>query len=166
MSPSLVTAPSERIDLGDITHNNVGQLRKLNTVIFPVNYGDKFYSDVLHAGELAKLVYYNDICVGAVCCRKETKDNEPRLYMMTLGVLKPYRQLGLGSKLLEHILEHVGKHPELGPIYLHVQITNEAALNFYKKHGFEVVDTEKDYYKHIEPKDAYVLRKTTTQASS
>lgn len=55
MSPSLVTAPSERIDLGDITHNNVGQLRKLNTVIFPVNYGDKFYNDVLHAGELAKL---------------------------------------------------------------------------------------------------------------
>lgn len=67
MSPSLVTAPSERIDLGDITHNNVGQLRKLNTVIFPVNYGDKFYSDVLHAGELAKLGKVEYAKCGSMC---------------------------------------------------------------------------------------------------
>ena len=53
MSPSIMT--SERIDLGDVTCNNVGQLRKLNQVIFPVNYGDKFYQDVIEAGELAKL---------------------------------------------------------------------------------------------------------------
>ncbi|KAI8145606.1 acyl-CoA N-acyltransferase [Fennellomyces sp. T-0311] len=148
---------SGRISLGDVTPNNVGQLRKLNQVIFPVNYGEKFYQDVLEVGELAKLVYFNDVCVGAVCCRKETKDGETRLYMMTLGVLKPYRQLGLGRQLLEHILEHASPYSS---IYLHVQITNESALNFYKKHGFEVVGTEKDYYKHIEPRDAYILRKS------
>jgi hypothetical protein len=28
--------------------------------------------DVLEAGELAKLAYYNDIVVGAVCCRVDT----------------------------------------------------------------------------------------------
>ena len=38
-------------------------------VVFPVVYHDKFYKDVLEAGELAKLAYYNDIVVGAVCCR-------------------------------------------------------------------------------------------------
>ena len=28
--------------------------------------------DVLEAGELAKLAFYNDIVVGAVCCRVDT----------------------------------------------------------------------------------------------
>jgi|tagenome__1003787_1003787.scaffolds.fasta_scaffold14317030_1 hypothetical protein len=43
-----------RIALGDITLNNLGQLKKLNTVLFPVNYSEKFYKDVLEVGEFAK----------------------------------------------------------------------------------------------------------------
>jgi hypothetical protein len=43
------------LDLGDVTHNNLGQVRKLHSVLFPVHYGDKFYSDLLEAGEYAKL---------------------------------------------------------------------------------------------------------------
>ena len=35
-------------------------------------YHDNFYKDVLEAGELAKLAFFNDIVVGAVCCRVET----------------------------------------------------------------------------------------------
>lgn len=31
------------------------QLKRLNEVVFPVSYADKFYKDVLHMGELAKL---------------------------------------------------------------------------------------------------------------
>lgn len=41
--------------LGDVTHHNMKQLRKINQVVFPVSYNDKFYKDVLEAGELAKL---------------------------------------------------------------------------------------------------------------
>ena len=57
-------------------------------MVFPVVYHDKFYRDVLDAGELAKLAYYNDIVVGAVCCRVDTsaESGERKLYIMTLGV--------------------------------------------------------------------------------
>ena len=50
-------------------------------------YHDKFYRDVLDAGDLAKLAYYNDIVVGAVCCRVDTsaESGERKLYIMTLG---------------------------------------------------------------------------------
>lgn len=44
-----------RIELGDVTPHNIKQLKKLNQVVFPVSYNDKFYKDVLEAGELAKL---------------------------------------------------------------------------------------------------------------
>ncbi|KAI2530911.1 NAA50 isoform 9 [Pan troglodytes] len=36
-----------RIELGDVTPHNIKQLKRLNQVIFPVSYNDKFYKDVL-----------------------------------------------------------------------------------------------------------------------
>lgn len=43
------------IELGDVTPHNLQQLKRLNQVVFPVSYNDKFYKDILEAGELAKL---------------------------------------------------------------------------------------------------------------
>ena len=42
----------------------------------------------------------------------------------------------------------------------HVQVSNAGAIGFYKGFGFEIIETKKQYYKHIEPADAYVLQKT------
>jgi hypothetical protein len=44
-----------RIELGDITQHNLKQFKKLNAVILPVAYSDKFYTDILELGNLAKL---------------------------------------------------------------------------------------------------------------
>ena len=44
--------------------------------------------------------------------------------------------------------------------FRHVQVNNDSAIEFYKKFGFEIVETKKQYYKRIEPSDAYVLQKT------
>ena len=43
------------IELGDITVHNLRQLKKLNQIVFPVSYNDKFYKDILEVGQLAKL---------------------------------------------------------------------------------------------------------------
>ncbi|CAG8533666.1 14237_t:CDS:2 [Ambispora leptoticha] len=162
---------SHRIALGDVTQNNMGQLKRLNSVLFPVHYTDRFYKDVLEVGEFAKLAYFNDACVGGVCCRKELIAGTPeksKLYIMTLGVLAPYRNLGLGTALLKHILEHAHSinssptpqnHPKFTEVYLHVQTSNNEAISFYKKYDFEIVGTIQDYYKKITPPDAYILSK-------
>lgn len=106
------------IELGDVTQHNIKQLKTLNTVVFPVSYNDKFYIDVLEAGELAKLAYYNDIVVGAVCCRVDTSENQRRLYIMTLGCLSPYRRLGIGSVMVNHILNFVELDGNFDSIFL------------------------------------------------
>lgn len=51
----VLVCSSSRIELGDVTPHNIKQLKRLNQVIFPVSYNDKFYKDVLEVGELAKL---------------------------------------------------------------------------------------------------------------
>ncbi|KAK0163617.1 hypothetical protein PV327_007283 [Microctonus hyperodae] len=149
-----------KIELGDVTPHNIKQLKLLNQVVFPVTYNEKFYKDVLEAGELAKLAYYNDIVVGAVCCRVDTSENSRRLYIMTLGCLSPYRRLGIGTVMVQHVLNFVDKDNNFDSIFLHVQVNNEGAIDFYKKFGFEIVETKQHYYKRIEPADAHVLQKT------
>ncbi|KAF2575826.1 hypothetical protein F2Q70_00006303 [Brassica cretica] len=88
-----------------------------------------------------------------------------RVYIMTLGVLAPYRGIGIGSKLLNHVLDICTKQ-NISEIYLHVQTNNEDAIKFYKKFGFEITDTIQDYYINIEPRDCYVVTKSFVQSES
>lgn len=159
-----------QIDLGEITQHNIKVLKKVNQVVFPVVYHDNFYKDVLEAGELAKLAFYNDIVVGAVCCRNDSStlasgESTRKLYIMTLGCLAPYRRLGIGSVMVQHVMEIVEKDGNYDSIFLHVQVNNEDAINFYKKFGFDIVETKEQYYKRIEPADAYVLEKSLKSAN-
>ncbi|CAF1055969.1 unnamed protein product [Rotaria sp. Silwood1] len=154
------------IELGDLTQHNLKQLKVLNRDVFPVAYNEKFYKDLLGAGELCKLAYCNDIVVGAVCCRIDLSENRRRLYIMTLGVLAKYRELGLGTLMLEHVFKVCEREGNIDSIYLHVQVNNETALSFYKKFGFQIISTAVEYYRRLEPSDAYLLERSLKKTSS
>ncbi|XP_010419691.1 PREDICTED: N-alpha-acetyltransferase 50 [Camelina sativa] len=154
------------VSLDGVRDKNLMQLKKLNTVLFPVRYSDKYYADAIASGEFTKLAYYSDICVGAIACRLEKKEGGGmRIYIMTLGVLAPYRGIGIGSKLLNHVLDMCSKQ-NMCEIYLHVQTNNEDAIKFYKKFGFEITDTIQNYYINIEPSDCYVVSKSFAQSEA
>ncbi|PHT89480.1 N-alpha-acetyltransferase 50 [Capsicum annuum] len=98
------------------------QLKKINIAIFPARYNDKYYTDSIASGDFTRLAYYNDICVGSIAYRLKKKEGGPlRVYTMTLGVLAPYRGLGTGIKLLNHVLDLCAKQ-NMSDIYLHVHI--------------------------------------------
>ncbi|CAA7261679.1 unnamed protein product [Cyclocybe aegerita] len=154
---------SPRVTFASITPNNLGTVRKLNSVLFPIKYSEKFYTDILspEVEDFCKLVYYNDIPVGTICCRLEKKDGQNVLYLMTMGVLAPYRSRKLGSQSLELVMAAAAEHtkPKIDKIYLHVQVSNQDAKRFYERHDFKEVTIHKDYYKKITPHDAWVLEK-------
>ncbi|KAF8236594.1 N-acetyltransferase NAT13 [Tricholoma matsutake] len=160
--PTNCTTPP-RVAFASLTPNNLGTVRKLNSVLFPIKYSEKFYQEILQAEveDFCKLIYYNDVPVGTICCRLENEDNEIKLYLMTMGVLAPYRSRCLGSQSLDLILASAiarGK-PKIDKIYLHVQTSNDGAKRFYERHGFREVEVHKNYYKKIVPHDAWVLEK-------
>uniref|UniRef100_A0A915DL78 N-terminal methionine N(alpha)-acetyltransferase NatE n=1 Tax=Ditylenchus dipsaci TaxID=166011 RepID=A0A915DL78_9BILA len=131
------------VELGDISRHNVIQLKRLNTSVFPVSYNEKFYKEVVTAGELAKLAYLMTSLLEGFAVE-------------WMPVMERY---GIGTLLLQHVFELCKRDQQIKAVYLHVQTNNDSALDFYKKFGFSVNGTAEKYYKRIEPDNAYVLEK-------
>ncbi|OUC47907.1 acetyltransferase, GNAT family [Trichinella nativa] len=150
------TSPIEASTAHDTGHHTP---QRINGIVFPVNYNARFYEDVLSTTNIAKFAYFNDIVVGAMCCRILLVNNEKKLYIMTLGCLPNYRRFGLGTMMLEHVFDYCRKNSSISGIFLHVQVNNDVALEFYRKFGFEVHSVVENYYKRITPADAFLLVK-------
>lgn len=69
----------------------------------------------------------------------------------------------VGTKLLDHVLAQAESQTKSNPaqpvraLYLHVQTTNQEALDWYTKRGFVIEKTVEDYYRNIDDRDAYIL---------
>jgi len=175
---AVVDTGPRNIVLDDLTTHNIKQLAKINTAVFPIHYTEKFYKDGLESSiHFQKLAYFNDIVVGGICVRFEDssspevgKSNQTikqeevqkaalkRIYIMTLGVLTPYRRYGIGRKLLDWVVDLAKNTVGCNGIFLHVQTNNFPAKEFYEKQGFTTRgDIHKNYYTRIEPADAFLL---------
>eukprot|EP01083_Nonionella_stella_P159321 519633_1 len=153
--------PELRTRFANVTKDNILQLRKLLEACLPVRYEDKFYNEIVSPDnrDITQLLNHADMVVGAICSRVETPvDGPQRLYIMALGVLTLFRRYGFGAKCLDLVKESAQKRG-LDAIYAHVQISNDAAVAFYKSYGFEVIETVENYYKEgIVPRNAFLIR--------
>ena len=84
------------------------------------------------------------------------------------GVSSPLRSAAAAGAKLPHefqrssllqTLEAYSKEPNCEEVFLHVQVGNDAALDFYKGFGFEVGDVVKDYYQRLDVNDAHLVSK-------
>ncbi|GFR41883.1 hypothetical protein Agub_g2392 [Astrephomene gubernaculifera] len=150
-----------------VREKNLEQLKLLNSVIFPIKYADEIYRQCMACGELTQLAFHNDVLVGAIAVRCEKQANgKAKAYIATLGVLAPYRNFNIGSKLLQRSLAACQQDPNIEEAFVHVQVDNEEAIRFYQRHGFQAGETVKDYYKKLSTPDALILSKKLTPASS
>ncbi|MDI6655777.1 MAG: ribosomal protein S18-alanine N-acetyltransferase [Candidatus Hydrothermarchaeota archaeon] len=101
----------------------------------------------------------NGAVVGYVISRMVNRSG----HVLAIAVDPRHRNRGLGRALMNAVTERLREFG-MKDIYLEVRISNTAAINFYKKLGFEVRGIVRSYYSDGE--DAVILKKIFTACVS
>lgn len=147
--------------------------RRLITLLLPIRYPDKFFKASVadtSCASLARVAIWDDKSivgrvVGGIQCRLEDvpspSPGERQLYIQTIAVLSPFRQLGLATHLLNSIISTIIEHHHgVSSIYAHVWEANTEALEWYERRGFAVEEgVVQDYYRRLKPAGAKVVRR-------
>lgn len=144
-SPPLLARKIPTINLSQFNNKSLKQLKILNKSVFPSDYPDRFYENIIEEPDMTQWAYVNDLFVGSVTMRlfEETSD----LRMISLAVLPAYRRIGVGTKLLTHVVEHT-KTLKINNIQISVYVPeeNEAAICFFSKHCFKITDKSPNFF--------------------
>ena len=83
------------------------------------------------------------------------KEIYERIEIEYIVVDKKFRKSKIATSLMEYLIKY-SKDKEIENISLEVNVNNIAAINLYKKFGFEVVAKRENYYNN---EDAYLMVK-------
>ena len=114
-----------KVVFGEINSKNINLLRKVNFETFPVKYSTGFYVKIIDEyPDHSRFVFYNDIIIGAYTVRLEDYKEQKHAYILTFGVLEPYRRFGIGRQMMNEIEEDIKKNTNAVAIYLHMHVVN------------------------------------------
>jgi ribosomal-protein-alanine N-acetyltransferase len=77
--------------------------------------------------------------------------------IVSVAVKKEWRKKGIGSRLIEKLLENFKKEG-MRIVFLHVREENKEAINFYQALGFKIRELVENYYSNGE--NAYLMEKS------
>ncbi|MBN1786298.1 MAG: ribosomal protein S18-alanine N-acetyltransferase [Candidatus Methanofastidiosa archaeon] len=78
-------------------------------------------------------------------------------HIISLAVREEYRGLGVGRALMEEVMGIFKDKQYVSSVRLEVRKSNDRAITFYKRLGFDIVELLDEYYDDKE--DAYVMTK-------
>lgn len=134
----------------------------VNAATLPEHYSDYFYYEILNefpntfiVAELAGAV------VSYIMCRTEYGLSVIKRFgisrkghIISIATLEAHRGKGIGTTLIRRAMEEL-KNGGCKEVFLEVRITNDGAVNLYRKLGFQVTGTMQGYYKDGE--SAYLM---------
>ena len=146
-----------------VNAENLKKFKHLHECIFPLTFSRQFYAESVNPKKpgIHKIAFYEDEGVGVLSASVDNGEqisSDLELYIFSLGCKILYRRKGIGSLLLSNCLEFA-RNQNCKKVKLHVQETNEDALNFYKQHGFYEFCQVPNYYKKLTHSDAFVMCK-------
>jgi len=83
------------------------------------------------------------------------KDQIDRVNIINFLINPKYHHKGYGTYLLQRTIQKIKELNKIKKIVLNVQLHNLAAINLYRKFGFEILEKIENYYQSKE--DAYLM---------
>ena len=161
-----------------IQPHHIQPLRRINSLLLPINYPDSFYSRILEPHlilsfpiSFSRVILWKDgnadpKVIGGVVCRVDPNASSPTrfdLYIQSLALLSPYRSKGLATAVLEEILNSIKVQQEyvlIASLYVHVWTENKEALTWYEGRNFaKEGGMINGYYRRLKPDTAWVMRR-------
>lgn len=141
--------------------NDLERITYINRTCLPENYSDYFFVDLYRRFPETFIVAEENGVVGYIMCRIETGLSSSifrglikKGHIVSVAVMPEYRRKGIGEALVAKAMENMrlykAKH-----CFLEVRVANTAAVDLYKKLGFDVSRTVRGYY--ADGEDAYVM---------
>lgn len=135
-------------------------LEQIHADIFPIRYEPEFFQNVVDGRDIVSWAavdcsrpdMQNNELVGFVTARivlaneseigdllKSSKSDQTLIYILTLGVVESYRNLGIATSLIREVIKYASSIPTCRAVYLHVISYNNSAIRLYKKMLFKCV---------------------------
>lgn len=160
-SPTIIYRPIRPSDLQ--------VLELIHASLFPVRYDIDFFLNVVNglgivswgAVDISRSDGYIDELIGFVTARIITveeseienllrcdisRKDKTLVYILTLGVVEQYRNLGIASSLVREVIKYASSISSCRGVYLHVISYNQPAIRFYQKMMFKLVRRLSRFY--------------------
>jgi ribosomal protein S18 acetylase RimI-like enzyme len=129
------------------------QLKKQFLVLFKVTYPEEFFKKV-HEKKYHTVIGLEAESHELVSfCVIDINKSEHKADILALGVLKEYQGKGVGSRLLQKVLEELTLLG-ISEVGLIVQAVNINAIRLYNKFGFLTTDMLPSYYYYLSGEDS------------
>ena len=138
----------------------------INWAALPEHYSDSFFEERLNESPETFLLADDEKgkIAGYIMCRVEYGFSHVKKYglarkghIVSVAVLEAFRGVGLGRALCEEALKGM-KERGCSEAYLEVRVSNDIAVELYRKLQFEVVATHQQYYRDGE--SAYLMSRS------
>ncbi|GKV05613.1 hypothetical protein SLEP1_g17600 [Rubroshorea leprosula] len=144
-------------------------LEQIHEDVFPIRYESEFFQNVVngrdivswaavdrnrpdgHSDELigfvtARIVLAKESEIGDLLRYDSSKVDQTLVYILTLGVVEGYRNLGIASALIREVIKYAATTPACRAVYLHVISYNNPAIHLYRKMSFKCIRKLPGFY--------------------
>ena len=170
--------------ISTIHEKHIQPLRRINSLLLPINYPDNFYHKILDdntPANFSRVILWDDASsiepkvIGGIVRRldpvptPESTSTTPipapgtfDIYIQSLALLSPHRSKGLATSVLDAVIISATTQCAITvrELYAHVWTENTEALQWYAARGFKREEVAiPSYYRRLKPDTAWILRR-------